>query len=333
MSGDKIRMAVIGVGHMGRFHAQKIAALEEAELTAVVDTDRDRADAIADNLHTRAAASHEEILDSIDAAVIAAPTWAHAPIAEALLLAGKDVLCEKPLSATLEEADRLNRLAGEQGRILQVGHLERFNPAVEELLKRGKKPLFIEAIRVAPFKGRALDVDVTLDLMTHDLDIILALTGEEPCEIRASGAPVLGSRLDIVNARLEFPGGCVANLTAGRLALKDERKMRVFQPDAYMAVDFRERTLQVISKVEFRAGDLPRVTEERPVFADRDPLEEELKSFVRCIMEKTPPRVGGEQGRAGLNAALQINEKVRLHLAGREELLSPVRHLVTVGSA
>jgi len=331
MSGGEIRMAVIGVGYLGRFHAEKISALKGAELTAVVDADMDRAREIARNLRTRAAASHEEVLGDIDAAVIAAPTGAHARIAEDLLSAGKDVLCEKPMTATLEEADRLIRLAGEQGRILQVGHLERFNPAVEGLLERGKDALFIEADRIAPFKGRALDVDVAMDLMIHDLDIILALVGEEPCEIRASGVPVLGGgHPDIVNARLEFPGGCVANLTASRLALKDERKMRVFQMDAYMSVDFRKRRLLVVNNVEFRVGRLPKVKAERPRFAGRDPLEEELKSFVRCVTERTPPRVGGEQGRAALAAALRISEKVRQGLAGRESLLPLARRLVEV---
>jgi len=324
-------MAVIGVGYLGRFHAEKISALKGADLTAVVDADMDRAREIARSLRTRAAASHGEILDDIDAAVIAAPTAAHARIAEDLLSAGKDVLCEKPMTATLEEADHLIRLAGEKGRMLQVGHLERFNPAVEGLLERGKDTLFIEADRIAPFKGRALDVDVALDLMIHDLDIILALVGEEPCEIRASGVPVLGGHPDIVNARLEFPGGCVANLTASRLALKDERKMRVFQVDAYMSVDFRKRRLLVVNNVEFRVGRLPKVKAERPRFAGRDPLEEELKSFVRCVTERTPPRVGGEQGRAALAAALRISEKVRQGLAGRENLLPLSRRLVEVG--
>jgi predicted dehydrogenase len=331
MAGGKVKMAVIGVGHMGRFHAEKISALREAELVAVVDTDQGRAEEIARSLGTRAAASHEEILDNIDAAVIAAPTWAHARIAGDLLLAGKDVLCEKPLAATLEEADHLVRLVGQQGSILQVGHVERFNPAAEGLLERGKDPLFIEASRIAPFKGRALDVDVPLDLMTHDLDIILALVGEEPCEIRATGAAALGSHLDIVNARLEFPSGCVANITASRLALKDERKMRVFQADAYMSVDFRERELRVLTNVKFRTGSLPEVTEERPHFARQDPLEAELKSFVRCIMERMPPRVGGEQGRTTLKVALQISEKARLHLTKRKDLLSLSSRLVESG--
>jgi predicted dehydrogenase len=315
---------------LGRFHAEKISALRETDLTAIVDADQDRAREIAHNLRTRAATSHGEILDSIDAAVIAAPTVAHARIAEDLLRAGKDVLCEKPMTATLEEADRLVRLAGEQGRILQVGHLERFNPAVEGLLEQGKNPLFIEVNRIAPFKGRGTDVDITLDLMIHDLDIILALVGEEPCEIQASGAPVLGDHLDIVNARLEFPGGCVANLTASRLALKDERKMRVFQVDACMSVDFRKRNLLVVKNVEFRAGSLPKVTAERPRFASQDPLEAQLKSFVRCITERTPPRVAGEQSRAALKLALRISEKVRQGLVGREKLVALSRRLVEV---
>jgi predicted dehydrogenase len=330
MSGAKIRLAVIGVGYLGRFHAEKIANLKETELTAVVDTDPDRAREMGRSLRTRAATSLEEIMGDIDAAVIAAPTVAHARIAEALLQAGKDVLCEKPMTATLEEADNLIRLSREQGRILQVGHLERFNPAVDGLLERGKTPMFIEAYRIAPFKGRGQDVDVALDLMIHDLDIVLALVGETPCEIRASGAPVLGEQPDIVNARVEFPGGCVANLTASRLALKDERKMRVFQADAYMSVDFRKRKLLVVNNAEFRVGSMPKVKAERPRFPGRDPLEEQLKSFVRSIVERTPPKVGVEQGRAALEAALRINKQVRQGLVGRASLLASARSLASV---
>jgi predicted dehydrogenase len=317
-----ISIAVIGVGYLGRFHAEKLAAMKDVRLTAVVDVDLERAREIARSVKTRAFASHEEILEDIDAAVIAAPTEAHARIAEALLRAGKDVLCEKPMTATRDEADALVRLTEEFGRILQVGHLERFNPAVEGLLEQGRNVLFIEAVRIAPFKGRGMDVDVALDLMSHDLDIVLTLVGENPCEIRASGVPVLGRHPDIVNARLEFPGGCVANLTASRLALKDERKMRVFQPDAYMSVDFRKRRLLVVNNVEFRAGILPKVKTVRPRFGAKDPLEEELKSFVRCITERSSPRVDGEQGRAVLKCALNIRDLVNQNLARREGLLA-----------
>ena len=328
MTDGRLNIAVIGVGYLGRFHAEKLAAMKNVRLAAVVDADPERAREIARSLKTRALAAHEEILEDIDAAVIATPTEAHARIAEDLLRAGKDVLCEKPMTATLEEADTLVRLAGETGRILQVGHLERFNPAVEELLEQGRDVLFIEANRIAPFKGRGMDVDVALDLMSHDLDIILALVGEEPLEIRASGVPVLGRHPDIVNARLEFPGGCVANLTASRLALKDERKMRVFQPNAYMSVDFRKRKLLVVNSVEFRAGSLPKVRTDRPRFSARDPLEEELKSFVLCVRERSAPRVGGEQGRAVLRCALKIRDWVNRSLAGREGLLALSRRWV-----
>jgi len=324
----KVGIAVIGVGYLGRFHAEKLAAMKDVRLAAVVDVNLERAQGVARSVKTRAFASHEEILGEIEAAVIAVPTEAHARIAGDLLRAGKDVLCEKPMTATLEEAETLMGLAEEHGRILQVGHLERFNPAVEKLLERGRDVLFIEANRIAPFKGRAMDVDVALDLMSHDLDIILALVGEEPCEIRASGVPVLGRHPDIVNARLEFPGGCVANLTASRLALKDERKMRVFQPDAYMSVDFRKRKLLVVNNVEFHTGSLPKVRTERPRFSARDPLEEELKSFVRCIAERSAPRVGGGQGRAVLQCALKIQDRVYRNLAGREELLAAPRRWV-----
>jgi predicted dehydrogenase len=327
---DKVRIAVIGVGYLGRFHAEKLSVLRDAHLTAVADSNPSRAREVAAHVHARAAEDYRTLLDDIDAAVIAAPTSVHGRIASDLLAAGKHVLCEKPITSSLEEADGLIALAAERDLVLQVGHLERFNPAVEALLALARQPMFIEANRIAPFKARSLDVDVVLDLMIHDLDIVLALVGEEAAEIRASGVPVLGSHADIVNARLEFPGGCVANLTASRLALKDERKMRLFQPDAYLSVDFRKRKLLAVNNVEFRAGQLPKVKASRPRFGRQDPLEEELKSFINCVLNRSSPRVDGRQGRAALKCALMVQDRVKHGLEGRESLLARSRNLVAV---
>lgn len=301
-----VKIAVVGVGYLGRFHAEKLKKMKTAELVAVVDADPARAREIGQDLGVPFFADYREVIDRVEAATVVTPTVQHFAVASEFLAAGKDVLCEKPLTATLEEADRLVELAEAGGRILQVGHLERFNPPVEEMVRRVKRPMFIEVNRIAPFKARATDVDVALDLMIHDLDIILALVGEEPAEIRAVGVPVLGQHADIVNARVEFPGGCVANLTASRLALKDERKMRVFQPDAYLALDFKKRKLLVVSGVEYRPGSLPKVTADRPRFAKADPLEEELKAFVDSVRTRQTPRVSGRDGRRALAAALAV---------------------------
>ena len=239
MDNGKVRTAVIGVGYLGRWHAEKMAKMENAELVGVVDADAERAAQIAQQWDTQPFVDYRELIGKVDAVSVVTPTVTHHQVAKDFLEAGVDVMCEKPITRTLEEADELISLAKANKRILQVGHLERFNPAVEETFRRVKQPFFIECNRIAPFKARATDVDVALDLMIHDLDIILALVGEDPCEARAVGVPVLGKYADIVNTRLEFPSGCVANVTASRLALKDERKMRIFQPDCYVSLDFK----------------------------------------------------------------------------------------------
>ncbi len=321
-------MAVIGVGYLGRFHVEKLSRMKHVELVAVVDQDRARAEEAAAKAGAKAFAGHTEVLDLIDAACVVTPTVTHGRVAGDLLAAGKDVLCEKPLTAELAEADRLLALAAEQGRILQVGHLERFNPAVEETLARVRNPIFIECNRIAPFKARATDVDVALDLMIHDLDIILAMVGAEPSDVRAVGVPVLGEHADIVNARLEFPTGCVANVTASRLALKDERKMRIFQPECYLSLDFAKRRLTVVEGVEYQPGKKPKVRAQRPRFGKSDPLERELASFVHAVRGREAPRVSGEDGRRALACALMVRRKVVEGLKGAEALVAMSRHLV-----
>jgi predicted dehydrogenase len=328
MSEQPVRIAVVGVGYLGRFHAEKLARLPGAELVAVVDRDPARAEEVGRRLGVAHYTDHQAVIAQVEAASVVTPTVSHYQVAGDFLAAGRDVFCEKPLASTLEQAERLVRLARGEGRILQVGHLERFNPAVEEMLRLARRPLFIECNRIAPFKARATDVDVALDLMIHDLDIILAMVGAEPAEIRAVGVPVLGEHADIVNARLEFPGGCVANVTASRLALKDERKMRVFQPDAYLSLDFRKRRLLVVEGVEFRPGRKPRVKAQRPRFPKSDPLERELTDFLDCVRTRRRPRVSGEDGVRALAVALEVQRRVREGLAGAEALLEASRSLV-----
>ena len=328
MDHEPIKIAVVGVGYLGRFHCEKLSRMPQAQLVGVVEVDPDRARAAASEFGVKAFGDHREVLELVDAVTVVTPTLNHFAVAADFLAAGKDVFCEKPITTTLEEADKLISLAKGGGRILQVGHLERYNPAVEAMMERVKHPLFIECNRIAPFKARATDVDVVLDLMIHDLDIILALAGAEPMEIRAVGVPVLGPHADIVNVRLEFPSGCVANVTASRLALKEERKMRVFQPDAYLSLDFAKRKLLVVEGVEYRPGKKPRVKADRPRFAKNDPLESELKSFVESVCTRKPPRVSGNDGRRALACALAVRAKAEAALGGWESYLEASRRWV-----
>ncbi len=325
---EGVKVGVVGVGYLGRFHAEKLSRMKGAELVAVVDVDPERARQVARDLGVKALSDHRELIGLAQAACVVTPTVDHHRVAMDLLAGGLDLLCEKPITATLEQADQIISLAQEKGLILQVGHLERFNPAVMAMEERVKRPLFIECNRIAPFKARATDVDVALDLMIHDLDIILSLVGEEPSQISAVGVPVLGPHADIVNARLEFPGGCVANVTASRLALKDERKMRIFQPDAYLSLDFKKRKLLVVSQVEYRPGKLPKVDAERPRFGKSDPLEEEIKAFVQSVRDRQPPRVSGPDGRRALACAMAVRAAVLARLEGCEQDLQASRRLV-----
>ncbi len=332
MSPEPVRMAVVGVGYLGRFHAEKLSRMAGVELVAVVDRDAERARQVAEPLGVAHYCDHRQVLSLVDAASVVTPTVSHFAVARDFLSAGRDVFCEKPLAASLEEADRLLELARQGDRRLAVGHLERFNPAVEAMLEEVRQPYFIECNRIAPFKARATDVDVVLDLMIHDLDIILAMVGEPPGEIRAVGVPVLGPHADIVNARLEFPGGCVANITASRLALKDERKMRVFQPESYLALDYKKRKLLVVSGVEYRPGKKPRVKARRPRFGKVDPLERELKHFAEVVRTRNQPRVSGEDGRRAMACAQAVRRRVEEGLQGREALVQASRHWVEAPS-
>ncbi len=252
---NKLKCAVIGVGYLGKFHAEKYAALPPCELVAVVDADRETALTIAGR-HPGCAAytDYRELLGKIDVASIVVPTSLHFEVARDFLLAGTHVLVEKPITVTVEQADELIRIAKEKGKVLMVGHLERFNPAVMNLDLTHNRPLFIESHRLAPFNPRANDVSVVLDLMIHDIDIILDMVGSEVERIDANGLKVLTNDIDIANARLTFQNGCVANVTASRISTKVERKMRLFLPNAYMSVDFQSRTLSRHTKARGRCS-------------------------------------------------------------------------------
>lgn len=306
---SKLKCAVIGTGYLGKFHAEKYAALDDCELVAVVDVNEEAAKMVAEKNGAQALQDYQPLLGQVDAVSIVVPTTLHHAVARDFLLAGAHVLVEKPIAVTVEEADDLIQIARANQRILQVGHLERFNPAVRGLENLEEKPLFIESHRLSPFNPRANDVSVVLDLMIHDIDIILALVDSEIERVDASGTAVLTQGTDIANARLTFKNGCVANVTASRISMKMERKMRMFRPCSYISVDFQNRVL-----VKHRTGDkemfpgIPEIVSEESVFESGDALLEEIKHFVHCIKTGESPIVSGEAGRLALATAIQITQ-------------------------
>jgi predicted dehydrogenase len=306
-----IRTAVIGVGYLGKFHADKYSACEGVELVAVVDADQARLAEVAGLLGTRPVIDYRELAGQVDAVSIVVPTKAHFEVAEFFLSRGVHVLLEKPMTATLEEAVELNRIAAEKGGLLQIGFLERFNPVYSALRSTLKTPRFIEASRIGPFKARGTDVSIILDLMIHDLDIILSLVDSPVREIRATGAPVYSDKVDIANARIEFENGCVANITASRISLKSERRMRIFQNDSYLNVDFQDRKIVRLSKGDGeQMPGVPNLATEEQSFPASDPLRDEIQSFVSAVRSGAVPPVTGQDGKRALEVALMIEKAV-----------------------
>jgi predicted dehydrogenase len=308
----KIRAAVIGVGYLGRFHAQKYAQLEECELLAVVDSRQDARDAVATEVGAKAVADYRSLLGQVDAVSIVTPTAAHFGIARDFLESGAHVLVEKPVTETPQQARELIQLAAKHGRILQVGHLERFNSAILGAEAHLRAPRFIECHRLAPYKERGTDVSVVLDLMIHDIDIVQTLVGSAIESIDAIGTPVFSEDVDIANARIRFANGCVANATASRVSLKTERKMRVFSDEAYVSMDLQQKIVTVIRKRPGGAvaGQLP-VTIEESNFEPGDALRAEIHSFLTCILQGKAPVVSGAAGLAALETAIQITAQVQ----------------------
>ncbi|GIU74249.1 MAG: oxidoreductase [Bryobacteraceae bacterium] len=308
MSTARVRLGVAGAGVFGRNHLRVIASCERAGLAAVYDPDTERARSAAAEYGGAVCGSLEELAARCDAAVVASPTTTHAEVACRLLEAGLDVLVEKPMAASEQEARRMIEAAARHGRILQVGHLERFNPAVEAARRILRLPLFFEVHRLSVFSPRSLDIDVVADLMIHDLDLVLSMTGEEPAEIRAAGIAVLSPKPDIANVRLEFPGGCIANLTASRVSTERVRKLRFFQPRQYVSVDYTKQECLAISVGEDRQVRF----EPQPVVKG-EPLRRQLESFLDCVTHRTRPAVDGEAGAAALRLARRIAERIVEH--------------------
>jgi predicted dehydrogenase len=309
---SKLRAAVIGVGYLGRFHAQKYASLEDVDLVGVVDASRERAEEVAAEVGTAAFTDYRQLLDSVDVVSIVVPTQYHYPVARECLEAGCHILLEKPITQTVEEADHLIRLAEDRGLVFQVGHLERFNPAVLALEGVLKKPLFIESHRLAPFKTRGTDVTVVLDLMIHDIDIILSMVPSAIKLVNSMGVPVLSEEVDIANARLQFENGCVANVTASRVSRDVVRKIRIFQSDAYISIDYQARKISIFRKDDggVPVPGLPNVSMEEKSFEQSDALLAEIRAFVDAVRDGTAPVVTGEDGKRALELALQINGKL-----------------------
>lgn len=306
-----VRTAVIGVGYLGQFHAEKYATLLVADLVGVVDVDRQRAEGLAARFSARSFTDYRDVADLVDAVSIVVPTQYHFEVAKFFLERGKHVLLEKPITTTLEEAEELIRIAAEKKAVFQVGHLERFNPVVMALDGVLKTPRFIDSVRIAPFKPRGTDVNVVLDLMIHDIDIIQHIVGSPVKEIHSVGAPVFTAEEDIANARIQFENGCVANVTASRISQKSERKMRIFQEDAYITLDFQNKKVAVLRKGEGETmPGVPAVDINERSFEQGDALKSEIQAFLDSIITGKPVVVSGEDGRNALETALLINKKM-----------------------
>ncbi len=300
---DKVKVGIIGVGYLGTQHARILSYLEGAELKGVADIDFKKAMQIGNRHGVHYYENFEEMLDEIDAGIVATPTSEHFSISMELLKKGKSVLVEKPITETIEQADQLVSFAKKNGAILQVGHLERFNPAVEAIENLITEPRFIEVQRLGSFSARSLDIDVVLDLMIHDLDIIMSLIKDEVKIIKSSGIHVLSDKIDIANARLEFGSGCVATLTASRVHQGKVRKLRIFEPTSYYSIDYIDQEVKAFP-LNGRQTDIKTLKIKK-----EEPLKKELQNFIRCIRDGKERKVSGEEGLRALKLAYNVLEE------------------------
>ncbi len=304
-----ISTAVIGAGYLGKFHAEKFANLAESDLVAVVDIDIDRARQVAETCGAKALSDYRDIVGNVEAVSVVVPTALHHQVAADFLQHDTHVLVEKPITVTVDQAQALIALARERNRVLQVGHLERFNSAILALRGTLSKPRFIESHRLAPFKQRGTDVNVVLDLMIHDIDIIQSLVRAPLTQIDANGVSVLTREPDIANAHLRFENGCVANVTASRVSMKSERKIRLFQHDAYISIDLMNRDLKIYRRSDNGVDEgMERIQVEERSFESGDALRMEIKAFLDAIIHDKPPAVSGEDGLNALKTAIDITK-------------------------
>jgi predicted dehydrogenase len=327
----KTKIGVVGVGHLGNHHTRILSQIQEAELVGVNDIDAEKGRRVAQEYGTRSFESLDQLLEKTDAISLVVPTTVHHPLAKRILESGKDLLIEKPITETVEQAEELVHLANKRRAILQVGHIERFNPALQAIEDREVDPRFIESHRMAQFNPRGTDVAVILDLMIHDLDLILSLVKSRLSNIEAVGVPVIAESQDICNARLTFENGCVANVTASRISAKPLRKMRLFEKDSYLSLDFLNKSAEIYRLVE--AGQIPldedakktvvgtipvekvgkTIIYQRPKTDERDMLTSEIESFLRAVRTRSRPKVTGEDGKRALEVALKIRDKAEEH--------------------
>lgn len=316
------RVGVIGVGYLGKFHAEKYAAMEGVTLVGVADTVREAAEEVATRCNTKAFADYHELLNEVEAVSVVVPTSLHHEVGLACLEKGVDVLMEKPMTTTLAEADDLIAKAQERNLILQVGHLERFNPAVLAMEESLTHPMFIESHRIHMFKNRGVDVDVVLDLMIHDIDIILSIVDSPIKTIHTVGVPVVTPMTDIANARLIFENGCTANITVSRISKDNIRRLRVWQPRSYVSVDYAKKEIMVIRLTKEMGGNgLPKEEIVKSCFIEKDALETELKDFITNVRNHTTPRVSGREGRLALSVAQEIMSQIEEHTARYKKFL------------
>ncbi|MCL2760843.1 MAG: Gfo/Idh/MocA family oxidoreductase [Desulfuromonadales bacterium] len=308
----KLRAAVIGVGYLGRFHAQKYAQLQDVDLIGISDVDVTRASEFAESVNTEVFPDYRALLDKVDIVSVVVPTQLHYEITSFFLDNSVHVLLEKPMTTTLKEAEQLVETASANNLVLQIGHLERFNPSFAAVKDKLHNPGFIEAVRIAPFKPRGTDVSVVLDLMIHDIEIIQSFVKADIVSVHATGAPVYSKEPDIVSARIEFSSGCVANLTASRVSFKSERKMRIFQQDSYIIVDFQNKKSEILKKgeVNITSGVSEIMVEQLPV-TDKDQILAETEAFIDSVRNGTPVLVTGKDGMRALETALIIDKKVK----------------------
>lgn len=306
----KIKIGVVGIGHLGNYHLQKYQKLENCEIISVADTIMDRAQKAAGIYNCLALPDYRAMLGQVDAVSIAVPTGEHHKVARDFLAAGVDVLIEKPICATLEEADELIELARKNNLILQVGFVERFNPAIMALEKVMTRPVFIESHRLHPFFERGTDVDVILDLMIHDLDIILKFVDSPLRSVEAVGVPFLSDKIDISNVRLSFDSGCIANITASRISAKTMQKIRFFSIEGYHSVDCQKREIVSLGKRINGSGQLEIIQNSIEV-GSHDPLEEEIRSFINAVVSRSQPLISGKDTRKSLELAIDIIKKMK----------------------
>jgi predicted dehydrogenase len=314
-----LRVGVVGVGYLGKFHAEKYINMKDVKLVGVVDVVAERAEKVAESFNVEAFTDHRDLLGKVDAVSVVVPTPLHFSISRLFLENNVDVLIEKPMTETLDEADTLIEIAESRDLILQVGHLERFNPAVLTLREAIDRPLFIESHRLSFYNPRGTEVDVVLDLMIHDIDIILSLVKSDIDHIHAVGVPVVTSKVDIANVRLVFENGCVANVTASRISMKNVRKIRIFQKNTYVAVDYAGRDITIIRKDgKGTSLPVPGMSMDRSTFETADSLGDELKAFVKSVRDRQPPLVSGRDGRNALRVAREIIQQIE---TGRKSIL------------